>query len=74
MIKSYYIYISGHIYCIGECGGATQEGNCPECGSRIGGSQHRLLSDNTLATEMDGARFAAWSNTANDMRNWNLNI
>ncbi|XP_028413342.1 NFX1-type zinc finger-containing protein 1-like [Dendronephthya gigantea] len=63
----------GHIYCIGECGGATEESQCPECRSRIGGTQHRLLPDNSLAPEMDGASHAAWSDTANNMGNWNLN-
>ena len=59
----------GHIYCIGECGGAMEEAKCPECGSTIGGTQHRLVSDNSLASEMDGARHAAWSDTANNMAN-----
>ena len=72
ILKSYCVSISGHYYCIGECGGATQEGKCPECGSQIGGTQHRLRSDNALAPEMDGARFAAWSDTANNMGNWDL--
>ena len=55
----------GHIYAIGECGGATEEGRCPECGSTIGGQNHRLLEDNALATEMDGATVGAWSNFEN---------
>lgn len=61
----------GHIYCITECGGAMVESNCPECGSRIGGGNHRLRSDNAVATEMDGARHAAWSEH-NNMNNFNL--
>ncbi|XP_069936521.1 NFX1-type zinc finger-containing protein 1-like [Cherax quadricarinatus] len=61
----------GHIYCITECGGAMEEGTCPDCGSKIGGSSHRLRSDNTVAGEMDGARHAAWSE-ANNMANFNL--
>ncbi|XP_069936734.1 NFX1-type zinc finger-containing protein 1-like [Cherax quadricarinatus] len=61
----------GHIYCITECGGAMQEGTCPDCGSKIGGSSHRLRSDNTVAGEMDGATHAAWSE-ANNMANFNL--
>ncbi|KAG4081169.1 hypothetical protein HA402_014617 [Bradysia odoriphaga] len=51
---------NGHIYCIGECGGAMQQSKCPECGSIIGGSSHRLVSDNALATEMDGATVPSW--------------
>ena len=62
----------GHIYAIGECGGATQESRCPDCGSGIGGQSHRLRSDNSLAPEMDGARFPAWPQTANDMQNYHL--
>lgn len=56
---------NGHIYVITECGGANQIGTCNECGARIGGTNHRLLEDNSLAPEMDGARFPAWSDAAN---------
>lgn len=56
---------NGHVYAIGECGGAMQQGTCNECGARIGGAQHRLLPGQSLATEMDGARHAAWSDAAN---------
>ncbi|XP_068745969.1 NFX1-type zinc finger-containing protein 1-like isoform X4 [Montipora capricornis] len=55
----------GHIYCITECGGAMEEGRCPECGSSIGGRNHQLRADNRLASEMDGARYAAFSDLAN---------
>jgi hypothetical protein len=51
---------NGHIYAIGECGGAMEVGRCNECGEAIGGSSHRLLSNNMLATEMDGATRPAW--------------
>lgn len=61
---------NGHIYVITECGGAMQEGNCNECGARIGGGSHRLRGDNRLASEMDGARYAAWGDTANNMANF----
>ncbi|XP_077993299.1 NFX1-type zinc finger-containing protein 1-like [Glandiceps talaboti] len=56
---------NGHIYAIGDCGGATVESTCPECKARIGGSGHRLRDDNRLAPEMDGANYAAWSEQAN---------
>ena len=46
---------NGHFYCIGECGGAMEEANCPECGARIGGQHNSLRADNQLASEMDGA-------------------
>ncbi|XP_001601379.1 NFX1-type zinc finger-containing protein 1 isoform X2 [Nasonia vitripennis] len=51
---------NGHFYTIGECGGAMQQSKCFECGAAIGGSQHRLLSDNRLASEIDGATRSAW--------------
>ena len=56
---------NGHYYCIGECGGAMVEAKCPECGATIGGRSHRLRDDNQLATEMDGAQHAAWSEFTN---------
>ena len=27
---------NGHVYCIGECGGAMEESKCPECKEKIG--------------------------------------
>lgn len=57
---------NGHPYCIGECGGAMEKSNCPDCGSVIGGMSHRLLDGNQLATEMDGAIHAAYSDFANE--------
>ncbi|KAL3857882.1 hypothetical protein ACJMK2_012511 [Sinanodonta woodiana] len=62
---------NGHVYAIGECGGAMAEGKCPECQETIGGSSHRLRDDNQLASEMDGAKFSAWSEQAN-MQNYDL--
>ncbi|XP_067324423.1 NFX1-type zinc finger-containing protein 1 [Anolis sagrei] len=56
---------NGHVYVIGECGGATQRSRCPECRETIGGSHHTLEATNRLAPEMDGAEFAAWSEEAN---------
>nr|CAD7194774.1 unnamed protein product [Timema douglasi] len=51
---------NGHPYVITECGGAMVVGKCNECGADIGGSNHRLLSSNQLASEMDGAVRPAW--------------
>lgn len=51
---------NGHVYAIGECGGAMEEGTCNECYASIGGSRHRLLNDNRFASEMDGADHPAW--------------
>jgi hypothetical protein len=46
---------NGHVYVIGECGGAMEESKCPECGAKIGGRDHALASGNQLASEIDGA-------------------
>ncbi|KAJ3662954.1 hypothetical protein Zmor_007268 [Zophobas morio] len=62
---------NGHPYAIGECGGAMEEAVCPECKAKIGGRHHTLTAGNTVATEMDGARFGAWSDAAN-MANYEL--
>ncbi|NXH43264.1 ZNFX1 protein, partial [Dicaeum eximium] len=61
---------NGHIYVIGECGGAMQRSTCPECHEVIGGTNHALESSNSLASEMDGATHAAWSDVANNMLNF----
>eukprot|EP00057_Strongylocentrotus_purpuratus_P011176 XP_011665650.1 PREDICTED: NFX1-type zinc finger-containing protein 1 [Strongylocentrotus purpuratus] len=50
----------GHVYAIGNCGGAQQASSCPECGLGIGGTQYRLREGNRLASEMDGAQQAAF--------------
>lgn len=57
---------NGHVYCITECGGASEESVCPECKAKIGGTSHRLRDDNRVATEMDGARHPAFSQEANE--------
>lgn len=36
----------GHIFVIGECGGAMEEGVCPDCKEEIGGTQHKLKGSN----------------------------
>ncbi|PKU35329.1 hypothetical protein llap_14368 [Limosa lapponica baueri] len=61
---------NGHIYVIGECGGAMERAQCPECREVIGGTNHTLESSNSLAPEMDGATHAAWSDTANNLLNF----
>ncbi|XP_047118847.1 NFX1-type zinc finger-containing protein 1-like [Schistocerca piceifrons] len=44
---------NGHIYVITECGRAMQVSRCNECGEKIGGRRHTLLSSNQVATEMN---------------------
>ena len=39
---------NGHIYAIGECGGAMEQRQCPECGATIGGTHHRLVQGNQV--------------------------
>ncbi|KAK3878843.1 hypothetical protein Pcinc_016532 [Petrolisthes cinctipes] len=62
---------NNHIYCIGECGGAMEEAQCPYCTATIGGQSHALRGDNTVASEMDHATHPAWSQHYN-MGNFNL--
>ncbi|XP_041378518.1 NFX1-type zinc finger-containing protein 1-like [Gigantopelta aegis] len=62
---------NGHIYTIGNCGGAMVTSSCPECGEVIGGQNHRLADGNDVAGEMDGATYGAWSEHAN-MENYNF--
>lgn len=62
---------NGHVYAIGECGGAMEESKCPECNAAIGGANHNLIQGNAVASEMDGAQYAAWSDAAN-MANFDL--
>ena len=56
----------GHVYAIGECGGAMERGTCPECGNQIGGTNHALAHGNTHASEFDDSQYAAYSNEANN--------
>ncbi|XP_048877737.1 NFX1-type zinc finger-containing protein 1 [Brienomyrus brachyistius] len=63
----------GHVYAIGDCGGAMQESKCPECSSTIGGTNHALASGNQVASEMDGAQYSAWSEAAN-LLNFDLRL
>ena len=37
-----YRCVNGHIYFIGNCGGAMEESRCPECGEVIGGTRNPL--------------------------------
>jgi len=56
---------NGHLYTIGECGGAVTQSRCPECGSAIGGQRYNLHEGNRHTGIMDTSRNAAWSNAAN---------
>lgn len=39
---------NGHIYAIGDCGGAMEQRQCPDCGATIGGTHHRLVQGNQV--------------------------
>ncbi|KAI5619584.1 NFX1-type zinc finger-containing protein 1, partial [Silurus asotus] len=56
---------NGHVYAIGDCGGAMEQSKCPDCKASIGGINHTLTVGNNVAGEMDGAQHPAWSNAAN---------
>jgi DNA-directed RNA polymerase subunit RPC12/RpoP len=56
---------NGHVFAIGECGGAMQVGNCADCGERIGGTSHTLLATNNLATSIEGNDQPAWPTALN---------
>lgn len=43
---------------------------CVDCGTPIGGQQHKLLQGNQFTNELDGAQFPAWSEQANNMLNF----
>lgn len=40
---------NGHIYVIGDCGGAVMTTRCHECGATIGGTGHALAAGNAPA-------------------------
>ena len=44
-------------------------GQCPECGSEIGGTKHKLLETNQHAGDFDGSKKAAWP-IGDDMQNY----
>lgn len=44
---------NGHVYTIGDCGGAMEESRCPECGCIIGGQDHTLNNTNARAMNFE---------------------
>jgi len=63
----FYCCPNGHVYVIGECGGATQASTCPECGASVGGQGHNLNTANTRATDYEnllgqqGSQASPWA-------------
>lgn len=60
---------NGHAYVTGNWGGTMERSKCPECHAVIGGTNHTLDSTNSLASEMNYATHAAWSEAANNLLN-----
>eukprot|EP00033_Pygsuia_biforma_P004585 GCRY01005027.1.p1 GENE.GCRY01005027.1~~GCRY01005027.1.p1 ORF type:complete len:2003 (+),score=401.39 GCRY01005027.1:144-6152(+) len=50
---------NGHLYVIGECGGAMEFGRCPDCGAAIGGNNHAVVQGNTHSN-VDGSQGPSW--------------
>ncbi|KAF5338164.1 hypothetical protein D9758_014722 [Tetrapyrgos nigripes] len=63
----FYTCRNGHVFVIGECGGAMQASRCPECGEPVGGSSHRLDNTNRQALDFEdiardqGAQRSPWN-------------
>lgn len=56
---------NGHMYVIGECGGAMQRSRCPECGASIGGTSHQLTAGNTGADQQTMQRLTEiWASSS----------
>ncbi|CAM6115303.1 unnamed protein product [Calypogeia fissa] len=55
----WYTCSNGHLYTIGECGGASQLSKCPDCKADVGGEQHRLTAGNRHSN-IDGSERSAW--------------
>ena len=51
---------NGHIYAIGDCGGAMEKSRCPDCNAEIGGQQHQLTQGNRHAGDFDGSSAPSW--------------
>ena len=62
---------TGHVYAIGDCGGATSTGRCPECRAEIGGMNYQLRPGNIHTGVMDDSTDPAWSNAANMAEGFN---
>ncbi|KAJ0176718.1 hypothetical protein K1T71_007897 [Dendrolimus kikuchii] len=65
---------NGHYYCIDRCGGAMEESVCIECKAKVGGTDHKLLPTNSHARDIDGSLYPAYSEEANNLGNFLLDI
>lgn len=48
----WYYCSNGHPFTIGECGRAMAESNCPQCGARVGGTNHQTVAGVTRADDL----------------------
>ncbi len=44
---------NGHLYVIGDCGGAMVQSKCPDCGALVGGQNHHLASGSANVRSVD---------------------
>ncbi|KAF4468731.1 NFX1-type zinc finger-containing 1 [Fusarium albosuccineum] len=51
----WYNCVNGHPFAIGECGMPMEVARCPECGARIGGTEHQALDGVTRAEDIEQA-------------------
>ncbi|KAI0904565.1 hypothetical protein F4823DRAFT_203748 [Ustulina deusta] len=49
----WYQCVNGHPFTIGECGMPMEQARCPECGSPVGGAQHRAVDGVRQAEEIE---------------------
>jgi hypothetical protein len=49
----WYYYENGHPFTIGECGIPIETSQCPQCGSLVGGRDHRAVSGVRAATDLE---------------------
>ena len=51
--EHWYYCENGHPFTIGECGMPMETSQCPQCGSPIGGLDHRVVGGVRAATDLD---------------------
>lgn len=49
----WYYCVNGHPFTVGECGMPMQTSRCPQCGSTVGGTDHRAAAGVTRATDLE---------------------
>lgn len=49
----WYYCVNGHPFTVGECGMPMKPSRCPQCGSRVGGHDHRAIDGVTPATNFE---------------------